>query len=1141
MLKNKLGKKITALISAAVMAASATATGISALSAYADETLNTETGEGTFEDGSALPWHICESATGAMKFDIVDGIYAVYIENCGGLGNGGEGRWDCQFRHRNLTIEVGHQYRITYSVWTDTEGTFYTKLGDMTDDDCENWHMNGTMLTMDYLEGASQDELYSALTSASSNGTFYEYWQGWDSWKSASDLRAYTNQWNTWAWEFTVDGSDSHMHTTSGIGEWTFHLGGTSAYNSDICFDSGTTLMFDNLMLVDMTDNSSNYIVEDDYVASGVEVNQVGYYTNAKKLATLIVDEGDTTQYDYTITDASGSVVYSGITDGVVSYDKAAWNYNQVIDFTDFTTEGTNYTLNVAGKTSVAFDIDDELYQTYYDEDLLTYALNYFYQARSGVETLEAYIPSDQTDEAEGGTVSLARKDNHNPDTCYITDEWIYIYTSMPSTSKGSIDATGGWYDAGDYGKYVVNGGISLWTLMNMYEHSLKVDRDNDIDVASKWDDNSGLMYLPEAGNDIPDILDECQVELDFFLEMQRDDGMVYHKVHDYKWTALAVAPYADSESACPTTYSSTVERADSSTTPLRIVKPVTYAATLNFAACCAQAARLFEDYDASYASTLLSAAKKAYEAAVDNYQPFSEVGFVTGEGVEGGMYAPTDQDKGGGAYGDDNVSDEFYWAACELYITTGDSYYYDELYKYGTGAYGDTENGSALEISTTLYGGENEGTTSLFTWGTLNSVGSISLYVNSDLMLEEGLLSESEVQTLKDQVINAADYYLDVQAESSYSTPYKGMDYEASVWTFDTSTNTGTTETVILEGGYEWGSNSMVINNAIAMALAYDETGDVEYIDGVTTAFDYLLGRNSIEQSFVTGYGEHSTQYPHHRWWSGQIDNTNFPYAPYGVLSGGQNSNMNDPMIQGMGYAIGEIAPMVCYLDNVEAWSVNEVTINWNAPLCWVVSFIDDEAPNIERGTLSLSYDDTSLEVGETANPTVTSNGETVTDMSSLTFSSDDTSVVTVDANGIVTAVGEGSAKIIVTDSEGNTATATIKVTESSTTDDTTTSSTDTITTTTTTTTSTSDTDNTSDTDSTTTVSGDTIWGDVNLDGTVTLADDILLMKYINGSVDLNAQALLNADCNSDNGVQATDAFSLYRFLVKVIDALPE
>ena len=509
---------------------------------------------------------------------------------------------------------------------------------------------------------------------------------------------------------------------------------------------------------------------------------------------------------------------------------------------------------------------------------------------------------------------------------------------------------------------YVVNGGISLWTLMNMYERSKMVGK------ADKFGDDSSVMTIPENNNGIPDILDECKIELDFFLKMMRDDGMVYHKAHDYKWTGLAVAPYDQNENG------------KENKAPMRIVKPVTYAATLNASAAFAQAARLFKDYDAAYAKTMEDAAIKTYAAAQKNYKPFTSWGGDTkGEGGISAdiMYAPLDQNKGGGPYGDTEVSDEFYWAACELYITTGDKTYYDELMKYGTNAYG-TDNAKALEISTTLVGGENNGSFSLFTWGTLNSVGSISLYVNSQDMLDKGLLTQDEVNTLKAQVLKAADSVLEVQNKSAYGIPYVGHDYDTTVWKYDAASGKGESQTLSLEGGYEWGSNSMVINNSMALALAYDASKDVKYIDGVTTAMDYLMGRNPLEQGYVTGYGEHSTKYPHHRWWSGQLNSNDFPYAPYGVLSGGPNSNMEDPMVQGQGYKVGSIAPMKCYLDNVEAWSVNECTINWNSPLCWVASFLDDEAPNIVRDSSDTK-------------PTTTTDGKTTTTETTATTATSD------------------------------------------------------------------------------------------------------------------------------------------------------
>ena len=163
-----------------------------------------------------------------------------------------------------------------------------------------------------------------------------------------------------------------------------------------------------------------------------------------------------------------------------------------------------------------------------------------------------------------------------------------------------------------------------------------------------------------------------------------------------------------------------------------------------------------------------------------------------------------------------------------------------------------------------------------------------------------------------------------------------------------------------------------MVVNNAICMGLAYDIAKEAQYNSGVSTAMDYLMGRNVLEQSYVTGYGERELKYPHHRWWSFQLDNT-FPSAPKGVLSGGPNSQMQDPMIQGKGYKAGEVAPMVCYLDNVEAWSVNECTINWNSPLVWIASFLEDEAPLVDSEQTTTTKQTTTTTGSSTTTATTT------------------------------------------------------------------------------------------------------------------------------------------------------------------------
>src|SRR5262249_2523534 len=139
--------------------------------------------------------------------------------------------------------------------------------------------------------------------------------------------------------------------------------------------------------------------------------------------------------------------------------------------------------------------------------------------------------------------------------------------------------------------------------------------------------------------NKIPDILDEARFEMDFMLAMQVPDGkpksgMVHHKIHDKEWTALGIRPDQDPQP--------------------RFLWPPSTAATLNLAATAAQCARVFAKLDKKYADRCLLAAEKAWTAATAN------------PAVHAGTSAV-----GGGPYDDNNVTDEFYWAAAELYATT--------------------------------------------------------------------------------------------------------------------------------------------------------------------------------------------------------------------------------------------------------------------------------------------------------------------------------------------------------------------------------------------------------------------------------------------------------------------------------------
>lgn len=769
-------------------------------------------GQTDFSDGVGLPWHVCESATGEMEFEISDGVYRITIVNPGGASNGGEDRWDCQFRHRGLTIESGKHYTVSFDITASKDCTYYTKIGDLAEPFAEDWHGE---------PDDSQHEAYWNVQPLTANKTV------------------------------TVNGSFTATRTAEV--EWAFHIGGDSV-------PAGTVFTFDNMSLICTDSDTYDYVKPETWNRAGILTNQVNYFPQLEKKATLLSDQ--TSSVSFSLLDESGKTVFTGDS-SVLGEDADSGDSVHVLDFSKFQEPGT-YTLEADGQKSRSFSIGG----TAYYSGMLYDALNYFYQNRSGIAIESQFITS-------GDSTSLARAAGHSNDTARITTDWDDL-----NSNGGTQDVTGGWYDAGDHGKYVVNGGISLWMMQNQYEHA-KQKGDT-----SAYED--GTMSIPENNNGYPDLLDEARWEMEWMLKMIVQDGeyadMAYHKVHDIKWTALGMTPADD-----------TLER---------ILKPPTTCATLNLAACAAQASRLWRDLDSDFSKQCLDAAEAAYAAAKKHPD----------------LYAPIDQSIGGGPYGDDDATDEFYWAAAELYLTTGDSSYQKDM----------KASDWYLDVPTTLKGGESVDTVASFDWGHTAALGSISLSLYPDQL-------GKDAEKLSDAFSEAADTYLQLEDKQGYGQPYAASTISSS----DS------------DNGYVWGSNSFVIDNAIILAYAYDLTDNTDYLNGAATAMDYLLGRNPVDYSYVTGYGTHAVQYPHHRFWAHQLSES-FPMAPSGVLVGGPNSGIEDPWVQGSGWKKGEIPPAKCYLDHIEAWSVNECTINWNEPLAWMTAFLCDATDGIMVGSVS-------------------------------------------------------------------------------------------------------------------------------------------------------------------------------------------
>ena len=601
----------------------------------------------------------------------------------------------------------------------------------------------------------------------------------------------------------------------SGNGQITFQLGGNAANN---------TVCVDNVSLVGGVIPPGGPGAP----TKKVQVDQVAYVPGLPKHATLVSDA--TTAQTWVLKNSAGTAVATGQTTpkGV---DTLSGDPVHLIDFSSYDTAGTGYTLTVGAETSFPFGISaDPIRKLRYD------SLAFFYHQRSGIAIDAQYVGTTYARPAGHLNVAPNQGDNNVP----CRSDLNCGYT---------LDVRGGWYDAGDHGKYVVNGGISAWQVLNTYERAKLVG-----DAAALGD---GKLAIPEKANGVPDILDEARWEVEFLLRMQAPDGMVHHKIHDANWTALPTLPHQDSQ-------------------PRRLSATST-AATLNTAAVAAQAARIWKTIDPAFSARALTAATKAYAAAKANPNKIADPNDATG----------------GGAYSDTVFTDEFYWAAAELYATTGEAAYRADV----TGS--------------TLYKGRSINDRG-YDWGYTGPLGDITL-----ALVPTGLPA-ADVAAIKAAFVAAADKHLNQMASQGYPAPYREPD-----------------------GTYVWGSNGLVANNASVLALAYDFTGAAKYREGVFEALHYLFGRNPVSYSYVSGYGGQPVRNVHHRHWANQLDPT-LPIAPPGVLSGGPNSGLQDPVAE---RRLQGCKPQKCFVDHIEAYSLNEVTVNWNSALAWIANWAAEKS----------------------------------------------------------------------------------------------------------------------------------------------------------------------------------------------------
>ncbi|WP_040665058.1 glycoside hydrolase family 9 protein [Nafulsella turpanensis] len=551
-----------------------------------------------------------------------------------------------------------------------------------------------------------------------------------------------------------------------------------------------------------------------------IRLNQLGFYPEGPKVAVVAGDvEADVF---YVISTNLKDTVFSGRLS-----ERRQSSYSgkttRIADFSEMEKEGT-FVVSVPGVgQSYPVTVGPEVY-----EDLTKAALKGFYFQR-----VSTALPAEYAGE-------WARAAGH-PDTVV----QIHASAATPGRPEGTtISAPLGWYDAGDYNKYIVNSGISTGTLLSLHEEFPAYTR-------------SLSLTIPEGNNELPDLLDESLWNLRWMLAMQDPaDGGVYHKLTTAEFEGMVMP-------------------ADAKNT--RYVVQKSTAATLDFAAVMAQAARIFRDYEEQLpglADTFLQASEKAWAWAEKNPDQLYD------QPAMNEKYKPAVNT---GAYGDDDVSDERVWAAAELWATTGKEQYQKAI--------------SLLPEDSLLL---------VPSWGQVRALGYYTLLRHADKLEEQ---DPQLLQAVKEQVLALAGSLTEEVDANAYAT-VMGRSAEDFVW----------------------GSSAVAANQGIALIEAYQLSGEKAYLDHALSNLDYLLGRNATGYSFVTGYGDKTPMFPHHR--PSEADGIEAPVP--GLLAGGPNPGQQDKC------DYPSNAADESYVDATCSYASNEIAINWNAPLVYLTAALE-------------------------------------------------------------------------------------------------------------------------------------------------------------------------------------------------------
>lgn len=522
-----------------------------------------------------------------------------------------------------------------------------------------------------------------------------------------------------------------------------------------------------------------------------IHVNQEGYMPNYSKKAMVGYWAGSMGEVSipassgFKIVDAnSGATIYSGT---LTSRLDTGWNYSPApyqkvyeADFTAFTTPG-QYRLVVPGMgASLPFNITDGIAMAF----ARTYALGLYNQRCGSAVSLPysrythdichsaaASIPWPAANYAWTWQTISNYSLTTNPDNPQQTAPKINANNLLfPYVNQGKVDVSGGHHDAGDYSKYMTDSAAVV--------HALMFAVDSLPGVAQL--DNMGI---PESGDGISDVLQEAKWEADYIAKMQDADGGFYFIVYptSREYEADVTPDHGDPQ----------------------IVWPKTSTATAAAVAALAQCASS-------------PAFKAAYPQVAASYLAKAKLGwtFLTNAIAKygkNGIYQKITH------YGDTFADqDELAWAACEMFIATGDQ-----------------------GIHNTLKSWFDPSSSTTWRWGWWhlpesygNAIRSYAFAARSG-KLQASQLDSAYLTKCQNEIIAAGDMQLGFSKASAYGTSFP-------------------TQTKAVQGAGWYFSQ----DQAFDMTVAYQLNPKADYMTAIIANMNYEGGCNPANVCYLTGLG---------------------------------------------------------------------------------------------------------------------------------------------------------------------------------------------------------------------------------------------------------------------------------------------